>query len=107
MHAGRTTPSLIATVLVLSACGNAPSVDEADEPVSSEEAPSVNMVEVIALDYAFGIPEKIASGWVTFQMINRGKEPHVAFLYDLPDGVTWEDWVDANEQWEETGEDPE
>lgn len=107
MHPLSRKPSLIAAVLVLSACGNAPSADEADDLALSEEAPSANVVEIIALDYAFGVPEEIASGWVTFRMVNRGKEPHVAFLYDLPHGVTWEDWVAANEQWEENGEDPE
>lgn len=103
----RRTAMLIAVALMIIACGDERPADDLEETTSASEASSDNVVAVTALDYAFGVPEEIASGWVTFQVINRGKEPHVAFLYDLPDGVTWESWVEANEQWEETGEDPE
>jgi hypothetical protein len=49
------------------------------------------VVEVAALDYAFGMPTEVPSGWTTFRMTNRGEEHHVMVLYRLPEGVTAEE----------------
>lgn len=56
-----------------------------------EEKSSPYVVDVKAMDYAFGIPEEIPSGWVTFRMKNMGKEEHVAVVVKFTDTVTHEE----------------
>jgi hypothetical protein len=62
-------------------------VDDLPAEPSSEGA-----VEVVAQDYAFAAPSRIPSGWTTFRLVNRGKEPHFFLLNRLPDGKTIEDY---------------
>lgn len=50
------------------------------------------VVQVNALDYAFGIPEVIPSGWITFKMINRGKDTHVAYIGKKADSLSLEEF---------------
>ena len=51
------------------------------------------VVEVTAMDYAFGAPESIASGWTTLRLDNQGREIHFLTLWRLPEGKTLEDYV--------------
>lgn len=52
------------------------------------------VVNVIAEDYAFQAPDEIPSGWSTFQLLNEGKETHFVFLTRLPDGKTFDDYME-------------
>lgn len=47
------------------------------------------IVDVKAMDYAFGMPDEIPSGWVTFKMKNMGKEEHVAVVIQYSDTVSF------------------
>lgn len=55
-----------------------------------ENAPPV--AEMTMADYAFGTPETVPAGWVTFQMDNVGEESHEFVLGRLPEGKTLEDY---------------
>lgn len=46
------------------------------------------LVEVVAENYAFTVPETVPAGLVTFSLTNAGSEPHAAQLYRLNDGIT-------------------
>lgn len=45
------------------------------------------VVDVVAADYAFGMPSEIPSGWVTFRMKNMGKEEHLGIVDKYPDSL--------------------
>ncbi|WP_237066094.1 hypothetical protein [Microbulbifer guangxiensis] len=47
-----------------------------------------NVIDVMAVDYAFGAPTEIPSGWTTFRMKNVGSEVHVMSLARLPETVS-------------------
>ncbi len=49
-----------------------------------------NIIDLTAMDYAFGMPSEIKSGWVTFRMKNIGKEEHVAVLEKVSDTLSIE-----------------
>lgn len=49
------------------------------------------IVEVIAADYAFGMPTEIPSGWVTFRMENLGQEVHNAVIQKYSDSLTYQE----------------
>lgn len=73
--------------------------DRAQESDAASEAggelPSeTHVVEVTARDYAFQAPGEIPSGWTTFRMKNEGEEHHFLLLSRLPDGKTFEDYVE-------------
>lgn len=53
-------------------------------------ADSAYVVDIRAMDYAFGMPEEIPSGWVTFRMKNMGKEEHVAVVNKLVERVNYD-----------------
>lgn len=60
----------------------------ADTDETSGEPP---VVEITAVDYAFQAPDTIPSGWVTFQLENRGGEAHYLALFEFPIGKSFED----------------
>lgn len=69
-----------------------------------EPSPGAYVVEVTAEDYAFRAPDEIPSGWTTLRFRNEGEETHFLFLTRLPDGRTFDDYVEdvgvpLNELW--------
>ncbi len=48
------------------------------------------IVDVTAVDYAFGMPTEIPSGWVTFRMKNMGKEEHLGIVEKYPDSLGYD-----------------
>lgn len=74
-------------------CGEHDSQKEKAEPNSDNptSADSSYVVGVIALDYAFAMPEEIPSGWVSFRMRNRGAEVHKAFIAPAPDTMNFKE----------------
>ncbi|MEF8866773.1 MAG: hypothetical protein V5A20_13530 [Salinibacter sp.] len=63
---------------------------DAGGEATGENTPS-STAQMIMADYAFGTPDSIPSGWVTFQMENVGEETHEFTLARLPQGKTYED----------------
>lgn len=75
------------------------SSDVAREPVPSEEipplsAPQAGVVEVTARDFAFQAPDSIVSGWTTIRFANEGAQEHFLVLWQLPEGRTFQDYLD-------------
>ena len=89
--------------LLASACGQP--VDRAAEgsDVSTAETSGPYFVDISQVDYAFGMPREIPSGWITFRAPNLGKEHHVAVFLRLPEGVTRSDWHEGLAALHETG----
>lgn len=56
-----------------------------EEKLADED--SSYIVDVTAVDYAFGMPSEIPSGWVTFRMKNMGKEEHLGIVDKYPDSL--------------------
>lgn len=54
--------------------------------------PEVNMT---MMDYAFAAPDSVLSGWVTFQMKNRGEETHEFVLVRLPGSKSFGELYEA------------
>lgn len=105
--------------VILAACGPSGQDEKADrasnsapEPLSAPQEESTgrdrpagqssnaNIVEVTALDFAFQAPREIPSGWTTFRMKNQGKEHHLLLLYRLPEGKTFQDYLELREPFE-------
>ena len=47
--------------------------------------PLAHVVTIGATDYAFGAPDTIVAGLITFRMINQGREPHQAVVAGSPE----------------------
>ncbi len=47
------------------------------------------IVDVTAVDYAFGMPTEIPSGWITFRMQNMGKEVHHGVIAKFVDSLSY------------------
>lgn len=81
---------LAGVVALLHGTALGPQAAEAQDATSPEEAASAYVVDLAALDYAFAMPLEIPSGWITFQMENRGQEEHLALVAELPDSLSLE-----------------
>ncbi|MFN0181016.1 MAG: hypothetical protein ACKVZ0_19595 [Gemmatimonadales bacterium] len=65
------------------------SEQRAPEPQSVPAAPvAPPVVEIIATDFAFQVPDTIPGGWVTLRIRNTGQELHHGALYRLDQGKT-------------------
>ena len=51
---------------------------------------SAYIVDVMAADYAFGMPTEVPSGWVTFRMKNMGQVEHNAVIHKYVDTLQYE-----------------
>ena len=87
----------VACALVLMAlCGcGAPGTDEAAvAPELEVAAPSEpGVIEIKAEDFAFTAPPTFPSGWVKLRFDNQGAETHFVMILELPEGVTFDDYV--------------
>lgn len=66
--------------------------EKAESDPESEITPqdSSYIVDVTAVDYAFGMPTEIPSGWVTFRMKNMGQAEHNAIIHKYVDTLQYE-----------------
>lgn len=53
-----------------------------------------HLVNIVAEEYAFSAPGEIPSGWSTFRLTNEGEETHFVFLTRLPDGKTFDNYME-------------
>ncbi|TRZ47379.1 hypothetical protein D3A96_01315 [Robertkochia marina] len=51
------------------------------------------IVKVDALDYAFAMPDTIPSGWITFRMMNKGMDTHMAYIGRKPDSLATQEFI--------------
>jgi uncharacterized cupredoxin-like copper-binding protein len=79
---------IVTCAAAVAACG------AQEQPVVEQVAPAApNVVEVTATDYAFAMPDTLASGVTTFRLINQGAELHHLVLTRIPDGMTLSDFA--------------
>ena len=84
--------SLAGTILGVASLVACQPADRAQE--TDRATPATPVVEVTARDYAFEVVGEIPSGWTTFHMKNEGNEHHFFLLNRLPEGKTFEDYVE-------------
>jgi hypothetical protein len=53
------------------------------------------ILTVTTRDYSFDAPSSVPAGLVTVHLVNRGREPHQAWLMRLPDGKSIADFLSA------------
>jgi len=80
--------SMLAVLLMLSACGTPPPSDEQDYESIAES----NTIKVITRAMDFQLLHEIPSGWNTFRYDNQSDEIHFFVLEKLPDSITIENY---------------
>ena len=78
-----------AGLLALTACR--PAVPPVAQPAAP--APAIPVVDIMAMEYAFKLPEKVPAGLVTLNFINHGKELHFAAASRLSKDISLADIV--------------
>jgi hypothetical protein len=58
---------------------------------AAPELSDSRVVEVVAHDFAFVMPDTIGAGLITFRLRNEGRQPHHLMLYRLDEGKTLAD----------------
>lgn len=67
---------------------------QAQSSATEKAVAESEVVEITASDYAFDAPAEIRSGWSTFQLSNEGEETHFVFLTRLPEGKTFDNYME-------------
>jgi hypothetical protein len=80
--------TLALPVLVM-ACTSARAPEHA--AAASDSLAGPHEVTVIARNFAYQMPDTLASGLTTFHLVNNGTEPHHLMFYRLEDGKTMSD----------------
>lgn len=88
-------PNVLVVLLLAAGLAACQSSGDGSAGGEAEETGAPPVVEVTMMDYAFQAPDSIRSGWMTFQVANKGKEHHHYHLHPLPDGRTAEDFLTA------------
>jgi hypothetical protein len=63
--------------------------------VATTAAPGPHVVRVVAKDYTFEAPDILPAGYTTFDLVDRGAEPHHIWLVRLEEGKTVDDLMRA------------
>jgi hypothetical protein len=88
----------LAAVGLAAACSGSetPKADQPAEAASpAQTAPTSNVVNITAREYAFEAPHQIPSGVTTFHFVVAGKEPHHGIMVRLDEGKTFDDFAAA------------
>lgn len=64
------------------------------EEGSEAESNAAGIVNVSAKDFKFEAPDSIASGWNTFRFTNEGAQEHFFYIYQLPDTMSYQQFLD-------------
>ena len=91
----RSTTSTITTMILAAASVACSPQATVEQDSNAETAPPV--VEVMVREYSMALPSTIESGWTTFKLRNEGKQEHFAWIYRLPDGLSWERYVEEGD----------
>lgn len=87
---------ILMTVFISCKQGSGEKVEKAQASVKEDGAISNDspyIVDVTAADFAFGMPTKVPSGWVTFRMNNMGNEEHLGIISSYPESLAYEEIV--------------
>ena len=82
-----------AGLLALTACRPAvpPVAQPAAAPAVAVPAVPIPVVDIMAMEYAFKLPEKVPAGLVTLNFMNHGKELHFASIVRLSKDIALEE----------------
>ncbi len=84
---------VVLVALALTACE--PATEDAAKDASGVASSDAYVVDVIGREMVFEAPDEIPSGWITFQFKNEGRQTHFMLLDRLPEGRTFEDYIEA------------
>ena len=59
----------------------------------NKKAEQTAVIDVIAKDFSFAMPDSIPSGWNTFRFHNQGHSVHFFLFMKYPDSVTYDQYV--------------
>ena len=85
--------SIAITLLALAPLACQPTAEAPQPDPDATGPPAPPVVAIRTTEYAFHAPSEVASGWTTLRMTNEGKEPHFLVLWLLPEGQTFDDFV--------------
>ncbi|HEX9754992.1 MAG TPA: hypothetical protein VGA42_04760 [Gemmatimonadales bacterium] len=77
------------TLALAAALGCTPREQQAGEQPAAPEGP--NVVEIVATEYQFQMPDTLPSGPTTFRLVGQGVEPHHATVIRIDSGKTMAD----------------
>src|SRR5262252_8657752 len=83
---------LLALAAIVAACGGSATTNPSGTPTASQSIPKIT---ITTKDYAFDMPESIATGYVDVTVVNTGTEEHQAQLVRLNNGVTLDQFKEA------------
>lgn len=88
---------LLALPVALAACAvdEQPPADSTRAATDTAAAASPNVVTVTASDFAFAMPDTLASGLTTFRLVNEGPDLHHVMVWRLDAGHTADELVAA------------
>ena len=69
--------------------------DPSDTEQTMQEMVKTGIVNITAQDYKFLLPDTIPSGWTNIRFHNNGKETHFFMLNKIPDGITFNEYLNA------------
>lgn len=79
--------TVVALALTAGACTG--EAGEAGSRADADTASEPGVVRITATDFQFEAPEEIPSGWTTFRFANEGEQEHFAYIYRIPDDVSF------------------
>jgi len=83
---------LLALAAIVAACGQSTATNLPGTPTATQSIPKMT---ITTKDFAFDMPESIATGYVDVTVVNNGAEEHQAQLVRLNNGVTLEQFKEA------------
>jgi hypothetical protein len=69
--------------------------DPSETEQTIQEMAKTGIVNITAQDFKFLLPDTIPSGWVNMKFHNNGKETHFFMLNKIPDGITFNEYLNA------------
>lgn len=92
--------ALAAAVALAGLVACAPADQDASEQAADGESAAASgsaasagpVVQITAKDFEFQAPRETPAGWTTLQLENAGEQDHFAYVYRLPEDVTFEQY---------------
>jgi len=85
---------VVLALLIVSACSTGESVpDERTAETATTPTAEELVINFVASDFAFTGPPTMPSGWNTIQFRNEGEQTHFLTFWELPDGITFDQYT--------------
>jgi hypothetical protein len=86
--------AVVSAVLLAAACSPAQQDSQESGAATATPTPAESLiVDFVASDFAFTGPPTMPSGWNTVQLRNEGEQTHFLTFWELPDGVTFDQYT--------------